>query len=61
MEGGEDSSANQKVNDEHEEWTERMGGAEGGMGEKEECGEEEKMEGGGSWREQELTGEKMSM
>lgn len=33
MEGGED---------------ERMGGAEGGMGEKEECGEEEKMEGGGS-------------
>lgn len=34
---------------------------EGWERKKEECGEEEKMEGGGSWHEQELTGEKMSM
>lgn len=64
MEPEEHNRTDRKVNDEHEEYTSRhegAGGAEGAMGEKETCGEEEKMERGGNWHEQEVTGEKMSM
>lgn len=51
MEGEEHNRTDCKVNDEHEEDTyrhERTGGAEGAMGEKETCGEEEKLERGGN-------------
>lgn len=47
MAGGEDDETKHK----HEEYTyghEGRSGAEGGVGEKEGCGGEEKMEGGGS-------------